>query len=146
MTQGTQPSALYQPSGVGGGGRRERSSGGGEHMHSCGWFTLLYDGNQHNIVNQLSPNKKHKIQHQSSQNDYSWGAKRILNCAFSPWIIKVLLLWVDLASLLGVREGAVWRYFYCLVSTNYNVSKGSSTIHRTNDLCLNCLHNTDTMW
>ena len=28
------------------------------------------------------------------------------------------------------------RDFCCLVSTDYNVSKRSSTIHRTNDLCL----------
>lgn len=62
--------------------------------------------------------------------------QRILNCAFSPWIITILLLWVALASLLGGRKGAVLRYFSCLVSTDYNVAKGSTTMYRTNDLCL----------
>lgn len=47
-----------------------------------------------------------------------------------------LVLWVGLASLLGCREGTALRYFCCLVSTDYNVSKGSSTIYRINDLCL----------
>ena len=29
-------------------------------MYTCGWFTLLYSGNQHNVVKQLYSNFKEK--------------------------------------------------------------------------------------
>ena len=48
--------ALWQPRGVGWGGRWDRSSRGRGHMYAYGWFMLMYGRNQHNIVKQLSPN------------------------------------------------------------------------------------------
>ena len=53
-----KPSALWQPRGVGWGGRWEGGSRGRRHMYTCGWFMLMYGRNQHNIVKQLSSNKK----------------------------------------------------------------------------------------
>ena len=48
-TQGDQPSALWQPCGV---GWQEGSRGRG-YMYTYIWFMLLYGGNQHNIVKQF---------------------------------------------------------------------------------------------
>ena len=51
-----KPGDLWQPQGVGGGGRWAESSTGRWHMSACGWFILMYGRNQHNIVRQLSSN------------------------------------------------------------------------------------------
>ena len=58
MSQGTQTGALYQPRGVGRGGRWERGSKGRGHMCTYGWFMLRFDWKQQNSVKQLSFNKK----------------------------------------------------------------------------------------
>ena len=49
--QGTQLSALWRP--IWEGNLKKRG-----HLCMCGWFPLLYCGNQHNTVKQLSSNKK----------------------------------------------------------------------------------------
>ena len=58
MTQGVQLGALWQPRGEGWGERREGGLRGTGHMYTCGWFMLMYGRNQHNIVKQLSSNKR----------------------------------------------------------------------------------------
>ena len=60
VAQGAQPSVLWHPRGVRWGGRWWGGSGRREHMCTCGWFMLTYSRNQHNIVKQLSFNKKQK--------------------------------------------------------------------------------------
>ena len=49
---------LWEPRGVGWGGKWERGSRGRERMYTYGWFMLMYGRNQHNIVKQLSSNYK----------------------------------------------------------------------------------------
>ena len=56
VTQGAQPSALWQPREVGWGGRWEGGSGGRGQIYTCGWFMLMCGRNQHKIVKQLSSN------------------------------------------------------------------------------------------
>ena len=58
MAQETQTGALYQPRGVGWGGRLEGGSKGREYMYIYGWFMLRFDRKQQNSVKQLSFNKK----------------------------------------------------------------------------------------
>ena len=58
MTQETQTGALYQPRGVGWGGRWEGGSKGRGYMYTYGWFILRFDRKQQNSVKQLSFNKK----------------------------------------------------------------------------------------
>ena len=58
MMQGAQPSALWQPRGMGLGRWWEGGSRWKGHMYACGWFMLIYGRNQHNIIKQLSFNKK----------------------------------------------------------------------------------------
>ena len=60
MAQKTQTGALYQPRGVGWGGRWEGGSKGQEYMYTYGWFMLRFDRKQQNSVKQLSFNKKKK--------------------------------------------------------------------------------------
>ena len=57
MAQETQTGALYQPRGVGWGGRREGASKGRGYMCTYGWFMLRFDRKQQNSVKQLSFNK-----------------------------------------------------------------------------------------
>ena len=59
MAQETQTGALYQPRGVGWGGRWEVSKGRG-HMYTYGLFMLRFDRKQQNSVKQLSFSKKIK--------------------------------------------------------------------------------------
>ena len=61
MAQETQTGALYQPRGVGRGGRWERGSKGRGYMYIYGWFMLRFDRKQQNSVKQLSFNKKYKL-------------------------------------------------------------------------------------
>ena len=49
---------LYQPRGVGWGGRWEEISKGRGHLHTYGWFMLRFDSKQQHSVKQLSFNKK----------------------------------------------------------------------------------------
>ena len=58
VTQETQAGALYQPRGVGWGGRWERGSKGRGYMCNCGGFMLRFDRKQQNSVKQLSFNNK----------------------------------------------------------------------------------------
>ena len=58
MSQGTQTGALYQPRGVGRGGRWEGGAEGREHMYTHGGFMLTFDRKQQNSVKQLSFNQK----------------------------------------------------------------------------------------
>ena len=58
MAQETQTGALYQPQGVGWGGRWEGSSKGTGYMYTCGWFMLRFDRKQQNSLKQLSFSKK----------------------------------------------------------------------------------------
>ena len=71
MAQETQTGALYQPRGVGWGGRREQGSKGRTYMYTYGWFMLRLDRKQ-NSVKQLFFNKKLikkiEIQKRYSQN------------------------------------------------------------------------------
>ena len=50
---GTQTSALYQPRGVGWGGRWEGCSRGRGQMYTYGWFMLMSGRKQQNSVKQL---------------------------------------------------------------------------------------------
>ena len=50
--------ALYQPRGVGSGGRWEGGSKAGGYMYTYGWVMLRFDRKQQNSVMQLSFNKK----------------------------------------------------------------------------------------
>ena len=59
MVQETQTGALYQPRGVGWGGRWEGVSNGRRYMYTCGWFMLRFNRKQQNSVKQLSCNKKY---------------------------------------------------------------------------------------
>ena len=45
-----QTSALWEPVGIRWGRGCKEGSGGGGHIYTYGWFTLLYGGNQHDIV------------------------------------------------------------------------------------------------
>ena len=56
ITQGAQPGARRQPRGVGWSGRWEGGSRGTGRMYFYGSFILMYDGDQYNIVKQLSSN------------------------------------------------------------------------------------------
>ena len=56
MAQETQTEALYQPRGVGSGGRWERDSRGRGYMYSYGRFMLKFDRKWQNYVKQLSFN------------------------------------------------------------------------------------------
>ena len=58
---GAQPSALWHLRGVRWHGRWEGDSGRREHVYTCGWFMLIYGRGQHNIVKQLSSNKKYRF-------------------------------------------------------------------------------------
>ena len=58
MAQETQTGALYQPRGVGWGGRWEGGSKGRGYMYTYSWLMLRFDRKQQNSVNQLSLNKK----------------------------------------------------------------------------------------
>ena len=57
---GSTPSALWQPRGVGWGGRWEGGARARSYMNTCGWFMLIYGRNQYNIVKQLSSKKNLK--------------------------------------------------------------------------------------
>ena len=61
MSQGTQTGALYQPRGLGRGGRWERGSQGSIHIYTYGWFMLMFDRKQQNSIKQLSFNLKNKF-------------------------------------------------------------------------------------
>ena len=61
VAQETQTGALYQPRGVGGGGRWEGDSKGRGYIYTYGWFMLKFDRKQQNSVKQLSFNKKNKL-------------------------------------------------------------------------------------
>ena len=52
MSQETQTGALYQPRGMGWGGRWEVSKGRG-HMYTYGLFMLRFDRKQQNSIKQL---------------------------------------------------------------------------------------------
>ena len=58
--QETQTGALYQPRGVGWGGRWEGGSKGRGYMYTYGWLMLRFDKRQQNSVKQLSFKKKLK--------------------------------------------------------------------------------------
>ena len=58
MAQETQTGALYQPRGVGWGGRWEGGSKGRRYMYTYGWFMLRFARKQQKSVNQLSFNEK----------------------------------------------------------------------------------------
>ena len=57
MSQGTQTGALYQPRGVGWGGKWEGGSRGRGHVYTYDWFMLMFTKS----VKQLSFIKKLKI-------------------------------------------------------------------------------------
>ena len=59
MTQETQTGVLYQPRGVGSGGRWEGGSKGLAYLYTYGWFTLRFDRKEQNSVNKLPFNKKY---------------------------------------------------------------------------------------
>ena len=54
---GSQTRALWQPRGVGWGGRWEKGSRRRGHMYTYGWSMLMYGRNQHNTVIILQLNK-----------------------------------------------------------------------------------------
>ena len=58
MAQETQTGALYQPRGVGQGGRLDGVSKGRGYMYTYDWFMLRFDRKQQNSVKQLFFNKK----------------------------------------------------------------------------------------
>ena len=58
MAQETQTGALYQPRGMGWGGRSEGGSKGRRYMYTYGWFMLRFDRKQQNSVKPLSINQK----------------------------------------------------------------------------------------
>ena len=60
MSQETETGALYQPRGVGWGGRWEGGSEGRRYMYAHGSSILRFDRKQQNSVKQLSFNKKKK--------------------------------------------------------------------------------------
>ena len=61
MAQEIQTGALYQPRGMGWGGRWEGGSKGRGYMCTYGWFMLRFDRKQQNSVKQLSVNKNNKL-------------------------------------------------------------------------------------
>ena len=58
MSRGTQTGAVYQPRGVGWGGRWKGGSRGRVLMYIYGSFMLMFDRKQQNSVKQLSFNYK----------------------------------------------------------------------------------------
>ena len=56
MSQGTQTEGLYQPRGVGWGGRWEGGSRGRGHMYTYDWFMLMFHRKQQNSVKPLAFN------------------------------------------------------------------------------------------
>ena len=67
MAQETQTGALYQPRGVGWGGKWEGGSKGRGYMYTYGRFMLRFDRTQQNSVKQLSFNKKKKKRDNASK-------------------------------------------------------------------------------
>ena len=61
MAQKTQTGALYQPRGVGWGGKWEGVSKGKGYMYTYGWLMLRLDRKQQNAIKQLSFNKNKVI-------------------------------------------------------------------------------------
>ena len=59
--QKTPTVALYQPRGVGWGGRWKGASKGRGYVYTYGWSVLSFDRKQQNSVKQLSFNKKNKL-------------------------------------------------------------------------------------
>ena len=57
MVQETQTAVLYQPRGLGWGGRWEGGSKARGYMYAYGWFMLRFDRKQQNSVKQVSFNK-----------------------------------------------------------------------------------------
>ena len=53
MAQETQTGSLYQPRGVGWGGKWEGGSKGRGYMYTYGWFMLRFDRKQQNSAKQL---------------------------------------------------------------------------------------------
>ena len=70
VAQETQTGALYQPRGVGWGGRWEGGSRGRSYMYTYGWFMLRFDRKQQNSVKQVSFNKK--INLKNKQKNCQW--------------------------------------------------------------------------
>ena len=62
MAKETQTGVLYQPRGMGWGGRWEGGSEGRGYMYTYGWFMLKFDRKQQNSVKQLSFKKQKKTQ------------------------------------------------------------------------------------
>ena len=60
MAQETQTGVLYQPRGMGWGGRWEEGSKGRGYMYTHGWFMLRFERKQQNSVKQL-PSIKNKL-------------------------------------------------------------------------------------
>ena len=60
VTQGSKTGALWQPRGVGWGGKWKGGSRGRGHMYTYGWFMLMYGRNKRNIVKKLAFKKKPK--------------------------------------------------------------------------------------
>ena len=65
MAQETPTGALYQPRGVGWGGRWEGGPKGRVYMYIYSWLMLRFDRKQPNSVKQLSFNKKNKLKNKN---------------------------------------------------------------------------------
>ena len=72
---------LYQPRGVGWGGRWEGGSKGRGYMYTCGWFMLRFDRKQQNSIKQLSFNlkkinflKSHLVTQKCIHLNFPWGS------------------------------------------------------------------------
>ena len=60
MSQEAQTEDMYQPRGVGWGGRWKGDSKQRGYMYTYGWFTLRFDRKQQNSVKQFSSGEKNK--------------------------------------------------------------------------------------
>ena len=60
IAQRVQCGALWQPKGMGWGGKGEGVSRGRGHVYNYGWFMLMYGRNQHKKVSQVLCKKNKK--------------------------------------------------------------------------------------
>ena len=102
MAQETQIGALYQPGGMGWGGRWEWDSKGRRYKYTCGWFMLSFDRKQQNSVKQISFNKKNKLKNKTRKKRMSLGHWPV--GSRQGWI------WLRITSQLSVSRAWGWEF------------------------------------
>ena len=100
MAQETQIGALYQPRGVGCGGKWEGGSKGRGYMYTYGWFMLRFDRKQQNSVKQSFFNKKLKKKKKG---------KHLLEAVLTAWVNAVASVKVCANHWFYLQSRKWWR-------------------------------------